>query len=269
MYWCQIIKSPIFQEKQHVVKITPVIQSGHEGNVHHILLYQCLGATEAELEPYVSHPGHECYHPNMPPIFGKCEQTFAAWAIGGEDMVLPEHVGMPFGEAGTNYFMIELHYDNPEYKNDTLDQSGVRLHYTRKLRTYDTATLMLGSTVMPTMIIPPRQENYTVAGHCDSRCLNSALPVEGIRGIAVILHSHLLGRSLKIRHFRNGSELPPIAGDDHYDFNFQEYRYISPEVTILPDDHLTVECIYDSRERNTTTTVCTCIYYTRMIMGTC
>lgn len=39
-----------------------------------------------------------------------------------------------------------------------------------------------------------------------------------------MLHAHLAGTKLKFRHFRDGVELPPILQDDHYDFDYQEYR---------------------------------------------
>ncbi|GIX78853.1 DBH-like monooxygenase protein 1 homolog [Caerostris extrusa] len=80
-----------------------------------------------------------------------------------------------------------------------------------------------------------------------------AIPPEGIRIFAVFLHSHLLGRQMKLRHFRNNIELPFIASDQKYDFNYQDYRYLPQEVIVKPGDHLTVECTYDSTGRNMTT----------------
>lgn len=37
----------------------------------------------------------------------------------------------------------------------------------------------------------------------------------------VILHTHLAGTAVRVRHMRNGQELPFIGKDDTYDFNFQ------------------------------------------------
>ena len=42
----------------------------------------------------------------------------------------------------------------------------------------------------------------------------------------------MLGRKARLRHFRNGTELPNIANDDAYDFDFQEYRVLKEEVPI-------------------------------------
>lgn len=50
---------------------------------------------------------------------------------------------------------------------------------------------------------------------------------------------NLLGRKLRLRHFRNGTELPWLATDDNYDFDFQQNRPLLEEITILPGDQLT------------------------------
>ena len=42
--------------------------------------------------------------------------------------------------------------------------------------------------------------------------------------ISGILHSHLFGQKIRLRHIRNGKELPTILEDNHYDFNFQASR---------------------------------------------
>jgi len=34
--------------------------------------------------------------------------------------------------------------------------------------------------------------------------------------------------------------------DNHFDFNYQEYRNLASEVTVLPGDELIMECIYES-----------------------
>ena len=57
---------------------------------------------------------------------------------------------------------------------------------------------------------------------------------EGIHVFAVALHTHLVGMSVRVRHFRNGVELPVINEDLGYDFNYQEARMLPEEVTILP-----------------------------------
>jgi hypothetical protein len=38
-----------------------------------------------------------------------------------------------------------------------------------------------------------------------------SFPKTGIHVVTTLLHAHLQGRKLRLRHFRNGVELPPIA----------------------------------------------------------
>jgi len=49
---------------------------------------------------------------------------------------------------------------------------------------------------------------------------------------AVMLHTHLIGSALRVRHFRGDEELLLLAKDEHYDFNFQETRHLPHEVAV-------------------------------------
>lgn len=56
----------------------------------------------------------------------------------------------------------------------------------------------------------------------------------GVHVFAVLLHAHLAGRAIRARHIRQQVELPPLASDDQFDFNFQEFQPLSQERLILP-----------------------------------
>lgn len=49
----------------------------------------------------------------------------------------------------------------------------------------------------------------------------------------------LSGRKLRLRHFRDGIELPWLSTDDNYNFDYQQNRPLLEEVKILPGDQLT------------------------------
>nr|XP_042896022.1 DBH-like monooxygenase protein 1 isoform X2 [Parasteatoda tepidariorum] len=252
-YWCKIVKAPPLNKKHHVIQIAPLVSKESAAYVHHMVLYRCLGATARELEPHVHHIGYPCYLPETPQIYTKCESIYAAWGIGGLDLVMPEKAGLPLGDKPNLYFVLEIHYDNSEFRSGVVDESGFRVYYTPNLRRYDAMTLMIGASVDPCIVVPPGRRKFTIAGHANPQCLGPAIPAEGIRVFAVFLHSHLLGRQMKLRHFRNSVELPHIASDLKYDFNYQDYRYLPEEITVKSGDHLTVECTYDSTGRNMTT----------------
>ena len=58
----------------------------------------------------------------------------------------------------------------------------------------------------------------------------------------------------------NGTELPPLAYDDAYDYNFQETRLISPPRKVDRGDFLQTVCTYSSSGQRTMTEVRVLIY---------
>nr|XP_020635575.1 DBH-like monooxygenase protein 1 isoform X1 [Pogona vitticeps] len=248
-YWCQMFKVPVLHEKHHVIKVEPLIQKGHENIVHHILLYQCSSSLNDSVLDY----GHECYHPNMPDSFLTCETVIFAWAIGGEGFTYPPRVGLSIGTAlDPQYVLMEVHYDNPSYVEGMIDNSGLRLFYTPDLRRYDAGVIEAGLWVSLFHNIPPGMPEFMSEGHCTLECLEEALNAEkpsGIHVFAVLLHAHLAGRAIRMRHFRNGDEQQLLAYDDEFDFNFQEFQYLKKERIILPGDNLVTECHYSTLDR--------------------
>ncbi|MXQ86580.1 hypothetical protein E5288_WYG009401 [Bos mutus] len=248
-YWCQMFKIPRLQEKHHVIKVEPVIQKGHESLVHHMLLYQC----SSNFSDSVPDDGHECYHPNMPDAFLTCETVIFPWAIGGEAFSYPPHVGLSLGTPLDPYYvLLEVHYDNPTYKEGLIDNSGLRLFYTADIRKYNAGVIEASLWVSLFHTIPLGLPDFRSEGHCTLECLEEALEAEkpsGIHVFAVLLHAHLAGRGIRLRHFCKGEEMRLLAYDDNFDFNFQEFQYLKEEQTILPGDNLIAECRYNTKDR--------------------
>ncbi|KAK8384812.1 hypothetical protein O3P69_014395 [Scylla paramamosain] len=251
LYWCKLYMVPDMPRKTHLIGYMPQIQPENRQHVHHMLLYEChIPHAEKLLHKFVSAKGAQCYDHNMPVSWFSCNTAIVAWAIGSEGEMLPPNVGIPLGEehGGASYFMLEIHYDNPDLMPGVVDSSGVRLLYTEQLREHDAGVLTLGHTVSPTMIIPPGQEWTTVA-HCTSTCTQKTVPQTGITVFQGVLHAHLLGSSISVQHIREGQELPPIMQDNHYDFNYQQARVLEKTRDILPGDSMIVSCGYDSTKR--------------------
>ncbi|XP_064118161.1 DBH-like monooxygenase protein 1 isoform X2 [Macrobrachium nipponense] len=250
IYWCQIYRIPGLVTKNHLIGYTPVIQNGNHEQVHHILLYEChVNESSVHYEQWLIAGGRQCLTANMPTSWYYCSHTIIAWAIGSEGELFPEHVGLPLGEAygGADYYMMQIHYDNPKLKTGVVDSSGLRLYYTDQTRELDGGVIMLGSDVEPTMIIPPRQ-HWRTTGICSGDCTQS-FPKDGIRIFQGLLHAHLLGRAIAVRHIRNGVELPTVFKDMNYDFNYQQQRVLKEEMVVMPGDTLIVECDYDSTRK--------------------
>ncbi|XP_023716021.1 MOXD1 homolog 1 isoform X2 [Cryptotermes secundus] len=254
LYWCKIFKVPPMQKKHHMIGYEPVLQSGNEHYVHHMLLYECVAphhfaSTDSMFQRFVEHPGESCYSSAMPPEWDQCITPIVSWAVGSQGEFLPNHVGLPLADGNkARYFMLEIHYDNPKFRQ-VKDSSGLRIHYTKDLRQYDGGILVNGITITPLHIVPPHQLEYRTAGYCSSHCTHKTLPQTGIKLVSVVLHSHLAGKKIRVRHIREGRELPRIAEDNSYDFSYQQSRILPHEVAVLPGDELVTECVYQTPNR--------------------
>ncbi len=48
------------------------------------------------------------------------------------------------------------------------------------------------------------------------------------------LHTHLTGKAVHTKHYRNGIELPELNRDDHYSPHYQEIRKLHRQIHVLP-----------------------------------
>lgn len=136
--------------------------------------------------------------------------------------------------TGPRYYMLETHYTNPQLDAFISDSSGLRLLYTDRLRAHDAGILSVGIDPNWRHIIPPGQPEVVSEGHCIADCTGQTIPNSGINMFAVIMHTHQLGRKVRLRQIRDGDELPPIAADTNYDPNYQEYRRLQRPVKVYP-----------------------------------
>ncbi|XP_050737020.1 DBH-like monooxygenase protein 1 [Eriocheir sinensis] len=245
VYWCKLYKAPDHVNGTHIIGFEPLISKDNLAYVHHMILYTCIGSP-SRLHRWAQHDGVQCYASNMPPSWYSCRTVYIAWAVGSEGETWPDNVGLPVGGGNEpHYFMLVVHYDNPRLTEGVVDDSGLRVLYTKKLRKYEAGVLVVGHMVEKGQVIPPGQTWMSI-GHCGAPCLEAFLPPEGIKVIQVAQHSHLLGRGLTLRHIRGHRELPVIAQDLNYDFNYQISRRLKKELTVLPGDSFIQECLYDS-----------------------
>lgn len=260
-----------------------VIEPGNERHVHHMILYECFvdGDSESVFEPLIG-KGAVCFSEGAPQEFSHCQRHFAfTWASGGWGDVLPGHIGAPGGEphGGADYFLLETHYDNPDLKPGVLDNSGMRVYYTDRLRPHDSGVFLVGSAVYHLQAIPPKQSAYKSVGRCSSQCTQASIPEQGVNIVYGMLHTHLAGTKVTFRHIRQGVESKPILQDDYYDFDYQISRTLNEEFTLLPGDELITECVYNTRGRSSMTwggfstrdEMCMTLarYYPRVAMSNC
>nr|XP_039269063.1 DBH-like monooxygenase protein 1 homolog [Styela clava]XP_039269064.1 DBH-like monooxygenase protein 1 homolog [Styela clava] len=268
-YNCKLYKLPDFGGKQHIVKWEPIIQAGNELHVHHMIVYRCGDMLENESE---LGQDARCYSSNMA-HFATCSVIILEWAVGAGAMIYPEEAGFPVGgPEDPVYIQLETHYDNPNILSGVRDSSGIRFTYTSTLRQYEIGIIQVGNMVNGLQhLIPPGVESFLSIGHCTDSCVANRMAASGLSNVtafSVVLHSHLAGRKLRLRHIRDGVELPYLGNDENYDFNYQEARYFNPGVTIKSTDYLQMECDYNTKRSNSNDRGRTW-YYARNVHGVC
>lgn len=250
-YICSVHRGPTVETPHQYIGYAPLIQPGNEFYLHHILMYGCYLANDEEVQEIDSWVGtqRECYGSQMPQIFNRCAQVTIAWAVGSEGQMYPENVGFPIQSDRPLYYMMETHYNNPTL--DTFwDMSGIRWYYTDVLREMEMGFVELGLSVTPFQMVPPKQTSFTSVAICPAACTENGFPEDGINVFTGFLHSHLLGRKMKLRLIRNGVEEPWFLNDEHYDFDFQESRPFTQFKKIYRGDVLILECTMDSTEKS-------------------
>uniref|UniRef100_A0AAG5DFT0 DOMON domain-containing protein n=1 Tax=Anopheles atroparvus TaxID=41427 RepID=A0AAG5DFT0_ANOAO len=296
LYWCKIFKLDDFVQKHHLVRYEPVFDSPTSVlYLNHIILYECQGLSK-ELEQLSRQRGQPCFR--LQPMH--CNTVVANWARGSDGFTFPPEAGYPLESHQATYYMLETHYNYPDYTYDfspfyrknlskqqrnmniashddaaeppaddgeelaedddgtmmeqqMVDNSGLKLYYTHKLRQYDAGVLSVGLDPNWRHIIPPRQEKVVSEGHCIGACTQRAFPREGINIFAVMSRTHLIGRQVKLRQVRGNAELQPIMHDTNIDPSYQDYRRLAAPAKVLPGDSLVAECIYDSSSRKSIT----------------
>ncbi|KAL7388098.1 hypothetical protein ABVT39_006959 [Epinephelus coioides] len=247
-YHCKVMKFPPLHTKHHIYQIEPVIE--HADLVHHMLLYHC--------PPFVMEPYDKpCY---MGDIGDHCFRVVAAWGVGGGVFELPEYAGIPVGGADLNdqFFRLEIHYNNPNSDENRTDSSGLRLHYTAELRQNDVGILHTGVMIShrTPYNIPPGAAQFHTYGVCNTSLFSQLVnPVPDLHVFAVMLHTHLAGRKVRVAHYRDGKQIDFLALDENFNFEIQQGICLGAVKTIKPGDEIAVECTYSTIDRTKVTTM--------------
>ncbi|XP_065846011.1 DBH-like monooxygenase protein 1 [Oscarella lobularis] len=249
-YWCRNFTMPVIPSGAHIVGYAPMVTPGNEGVVHHIVIYRCFNGT-------VFSTGYEgnCYG-NMLDEHFRCRGTapVVAWGIGGSEIRYPADVGYPFsGDSGLQSVIFEVHYDNPQQKSNIYDSSGIKLYYTTSLRKKEATSMQFAHQVSSSLILPKGGKNIVTTNLCPAECTQKGIPESGINVFGVFLHAHTAAIAVKLRHIRNGKELPNIGRNDHYDFDYQDTVFPLEPIKIFPGDILQTICHYNTENRTKVT----------------
>lgn len=73
-----------------------------------------------------------------------CTEVVHVWAVGGRSTFFPDELGLPL--YPNEYFMLQVHYNNPEEKSGIQVNPALEIFYTDKLRQHDAGILTFGHT---------------------------------------------------------------------------------------------------------------------------
>nr|XP_033779883.1 DBH-like monooxygenase protein 2 isoform X2 [Geotrypetes seraphini] len=123
------------------------------------------------------------------------------------------------------------------------------------LREHDAGIIQFGVFTFPMHFIPPGAENFKSYGLCKTDKFHevNGWPVENMKVVAYLLHSHLTARGIKVIHYRNGTQIGILAQDDKYDFRLQESRHHRYTMDLNVGDEVVVECTASTMDRDSVT----------------
>ncbi|XP_047429214.1 DBH-like monooxygenase protein 2 homolog [Mugil cephalus] len=240
-YYCKIMTLPRFTTKHHIYMTEPIIEN-HDV-VHHMVLYRC--------PPSVTEPYEGDCSKSQSGIY--CLGVVASWAVGGRPFELPGNAGISIGGMGNDtLYKLEIHYNNPAKRPGITDSSGLKLYYTSQLRQHDVGILTTGVLSLGGLqySIPPKAKQFHTYGICKTAHFSQFVkPVPNLEVFAVLLHTHLAGRKVRVGHFRNGKLVDFLGLNENYDFEMQQIVTLGSIKTIQPGDEITVECTYNTEDR--------------------
>ncbi|XP_074653657.1 DBH-like monooxygenase protein 1 [Tubulanus polymorphus] len=154
--------------------------------------------------------------PRVRRFLNGCWTYAAVFSVEADAIVFPRDTGVSIGDTSDSvYNRLEIHYDNPHRKSGLYDTSGLRFTYTSKLRKCDVGLMTAGMDFAEPLstVIPPRQEKFKYRGFCPRGCIEGAFKEytgdeKEVKIVSVFGHAHLAGVGIRIRHFRDGLELP-------------------------------------------------------------
>lgn len=211
------------QNKRHVIGLGPRVDNPNV--VHHILLFRSPTAVAGEPAP--------C--PSNPPLDW---QLHAAWAPGGDAIMLPEEAGFP--EEGVSHWAAQIHYSNLQRLSGQVDASGYDLCTTEQLRRHDAGILATGTM---NLTIPPRSESSTTCHYNWGAGATGDFRTKhpDVKVFSVMPHMHKLGSAMAVHRLAPG--LPRVTlVDSKFDFGAQSTYAVNVPVGGL--DQITTRCTF-------------------------
>jgi len=164
----------------------------------------------------------------------------AGWAPGGQNLEMPDDVGLELAEAG-DWFILQVHYNNSAGYDDAIDNSGVAFCAAETPKPNTAGILTVGTVGLN---IPPGAVNHDEVGTCGWLATWSWPELHVLGGSP---HMHELGRAFSTELIRQGNQGSEMITDvPNFSFENQGMYLNEPEVIIQPGDTLRTTCTYDN-----------------------
>jgi hypothetical protein len=239
--WCHAHKLKGLQGSQ-IVRYEPLFSAQNSQKfITAMKLYECKTQIENAAYP----DDQECTERLK--MERKCFTVVATWSGGSEGFSFPNDVGYLITES-TDNFLLEVDYQFIG-KSPFEDNSGFRIFYTQQRRKFEAGTLSIAIRPNFLHIIAPGFKRVISVAQCTSDCTQKALSPDGINVFGVNMQTHSLGRKIKVGIVRNGEEIEPLAQEANLVAAYIENRVFAKVKKILPGDHITVECTYNTFKR--------------------
>jgi len=207
--------------------------------VHHKLLYRCTKDQSSE------------YGTPTEKVVMPCVDLLMAWAIGGSDFCMPEDLTIAI--EPDEFFMLEIHYDNPNNIPGIMDESGMILVGIENKNTGFTTTKASIITVGPlsALTVPPQLPVFVAELNMSASSLR--IPEgEIVKVFAFGNHLHALGRQqwLTIMDDATGKEEGELGCLTNFDFDLQEVQLMDELFELKSTQKMRLTCQFDSMSRD-------------------
>lgn len=245
-YACQTFAMPV-DDDYMITQIDPIVNENNTARVHHFVAHVVANFSTYNglsfVDTYMTPQGCRPLQGNFT---GGAVGILSAWAAGGGSQYTPPEAGFPMGQKSTSikFIILEVHYNNPDYVGGYTDNSGIRIHFTKKLRQYEADVLIIGDPFTSFPVIPANSNEYELEAECKSECTQT-FPHD-VQVFQSFPHMHQAGRKAWSTQWRNGERVREIGRIEYFAYDHQQVEEVN--FTIARGDRLNTHCVFQSYE---------------------
>ncbi|KAH9489133.1 hypothetical protein Btru_057526 [Bulinus truncatus] len=233
-YFCQLFDLNLTTD-HHMIATQPVINATQV--VHHLLLFGCN--PKDKLEKFTRSP-YDC---DMVP-HPSCKFLIGAWTIGSSGECAHPDMGFRIGPNGYKTIALQVHWNNAKKESNIIDNSGLKIYLTTKLRKHDAGMLVIGQNFL--QIDPVQGEDNSdleFTSSCPQGCTESMFR-HPIYITSAVNHMHYLGKYQNISIYKNNTLLKVVTDEPNYKYDDPVIHNFQSPILVNPGDELRTTCVF-------------------------